>query len=131
MALQILKDGKSLATFLPLWSPFRSASCAVHQRLFAMGLIGADVAQAQEGPLIYVPNLGGNDVSVIDTPTNTVAPTATVFSGPLAAAVRSDQSLVYFTNIGDNTVSVVDTASNTVIATVQWQWPYTHRAQPR
>jgi YVTN family beta-propeller protein len=66
-----------------------------------------------------VPNLGSNDLSVIDTPTNTVAPTAiTTFSGPLAAAARSDQSLVYVTNIGDNTVSVAETASNTVTAAV-------------
>ena len=50
--------------------------------LIAMSLVGVDVAQAQEGPLIYVPNLGGNDVSVIDTPTNTVAPTATGFLRP-------------------------------------------------
>ena len=51
--------------------------------LTALAIIGADVAQAQEGPLVYVPNLGSNDVSVINTPTNTVAPTAlTPFSGP-------------------------------------------------
>ena len=86
--------------------------------LITMTLTGVGAAQAQGGPLIYVPNLGGNDVSVIDTPTNAVAPTATVFSGPLAAAVRSDQSLVYVTNVIDNTVLVVDTVSNVVIATV-------------
>ena len=58
--------------------------------LTALAIIGAAVAQAQEGPLIYVPNLGSNDVSVINTPTNTVAPTAlTPFSGPLAAVVRA------------------------------------------
>ena len=52
--------------------------------LIAMALIGADVAQAQEGPFIYVPNLNSNDVSVIDTPTNTVAP-ATIPVGLVAA----------------------------------------------
>ena len=99
--------------------PFVGRGALFNSVSLAIGLFGADFAQAQEGPLIYVPNLGSNDVSVIDTPTNTVAPTAIPFSqGPLAAAVRSDQSLVYVTNIGDNTVSVVDTSSNTVIATV-------------
>ena len=38
--------------------------------------------------------------------------------GPLAAAVRGDQSLVYVTNLGDNTVSVINTATNTAVATI-------------
>src|SRR4051794_18269442 len=42
--------------------------------LAAMALIGTDGASAQEGPLIYVPNLSGRDVTIIDTPTNTVLP---------------------------------------------------------
>ena len=84
-----------------------------------MALIGADEALAQEGPLIYVPNLNGNDVTVINTPTNAVLPaTIPVGSVALAAAVRGDQSLVYVSNGGDNTVSVIDTSTNTVIATI-------------
>ena len=87
--------------------------------LAAMALVGADVALAQEGPLIYVPNLNGNNVTVIDTSTNTVLPvTIPVGSVALAAAVRGDQSLVYVSNGGDNTVSVIDTPTNTVIATI-------------
>ena len=87
--------------------------------LAVLAIIGVDVAQAQEGPFIYVPNLNGNDVTVIDTPTNTVAP-ATIPVGlvALAAAVRGDQSLVYVSNVGDNTVSVIDTSTNTVVATI-------------
>ena len=62
--------------------------------MVALALVGA-VAQAQEGPLVYVPNLDGNDVSIIDTPTNTVLPaTIPVGSVALGAAVRGDQSLV-------------------------------------
>ncbi len=84
-----------------------------------MGLIGADVAHAQEGPLIYVPNLNGNDVTVIETPTNTVLPaTISVGSVALGAAVRGDQSTVYVSNGGDNTVSVIDAATSTVVATI-------------
>ena len=44
--------------------------------LGALAMLTPDAVQAQQGPFIYVPNLSGNDVSVIDTPTNTVAPTA-------------------------------------------------------
>src|ERR1044072_876505 len=62
--------------------------------LTALAFVGADGAQAQQGPFIYVPNLSGNDVSVIDTPTNTVSPaTIPVGSVALAAAVRGDQSM--------------------------------------
>jgi len=87
--------------------------------LTAMTVVGADAARAQEGPLIYVPNLNGNDVTVIATPTNTILPaTIPVGTIPVAAAVRGDQSLVYVSNGGDNTVSVIDTSTNTVVATV-------------
>ena len=87
--------------------------------LAALAMLSPDAAQAQQGPFIYVPNLSGSDVSVIDTPTNTVAPTAIpVGVVPLAAAVRGDQSLVYVSNGGDNTVSVINAATNTVVATI-------------
>ena len=87
--------------------------------LGALAMLTPDAVQAQQGPFIYVPNLSGSDVSVIDTPTNTVAPTAIpVGVVPLAAAVRGDQSLVYVSNGGDNTVSVINAATNTVVATI-------------
>ena len=87
--------------------------------LGALAMIAPSPVQAQQGPFVYVPNLNSGTVNIIDTPTSTVAPTAiTGGSGPLAAAVRGDQSLVYVTNIGDNTVSVIDTATNTAVATI-------------
>ena len=99
-------------------------SCAQHVALLvgvwmAMTMVSPGAAQAQQGPFVYVPDILGNDVTVIDTPTNTVAPTAVpVGSAPLAAAVRGDQSLVYVTNSGNNTVSVINAATNTAVATV-------------
>jgi len=87
--------------------------------LTALALGGVDIAQAQDGPLIYVPNLSGNDVSVINTPANTVVPTTIpVGLAPLAAVVRGDQSLVYVSNGADNTVSVIDASAKTVVATI-------------
>jgi YVTN family beta-propeller protein/autotransporter-associated beta strand protein len=66
-----------------------------------------------------VPNSGSNNVSVIDTPTNAVAPTAIpVDQVPFAAAVRGDGSLAYITNFFSSTVSVINTATNTVVATI-------------
>ena len=88
--------------------------------LGALAMLAPDAAQAQQGPFLYVPNAGDGTVSVIDTPTNAVAPTAIpVGLSPVAAAVRGDESLVYVTNQGgSNTVSVINTATNTVVATI-------------
>jgi YVTN family beta-propeller protein/autotransporter-associated beta strand protein len=88
--------------------------------LGALAMLAPDAAQAQEGPFTYVPNSSDGTVSVIDTPTNAVAPTAiTVGLSPVAAAVRGDESLVYVSNAGgSNTVSVINTATNTVVATI-------------
>ena len=67
--------------------------------LGALAMFVPDAAKAQQGPFLYVPNAGDGTVSVIDTPTNAVAPTAiTVGLSPVAAAVRGDESLVYITN---------------------------------
>jgi outer membrane autotransporter protein len=77
------------------------------------------MAQAQQGPFVYVPNVGNNNVSVIDTSTNTTVPPAiAVGTNPQTAAVRGDESLVYVTNPTSNTVSVINTGTNTVTATI-------------
>ena len=82
-------------------------------------IVPADISRAQSGPFLYVPNSGSNNVSIVDTPTNAVAPTAiTVGLSPVAAAVRGDESLVYITNFSSNTVSVINAATNTVVATI-------------
>jgi outer membrane autotransporter protein len=78
-----------------------------------------DVAQAQSGPLLYVPNAGDNNVSVIDTSTNVSVPPPIVTGvQPVVVGVRGDQSLAYVTNMSSNTVSVINTATNLVVATV-------------
>jgi YVTN family beta-propeller protein/autotransporter-associated beta strand protein len=76
-------------------------------------------AHAQSGPFVYVPNGATNNVSVIDTSTNTFAGSAIPVSFvPFVAAVRGDESLVYVPNFGSTTVSVINTATNTVAATI-------------
>jgi YVTN family beta-propeller protein/autotransporter-associated beta strand protein len=87
--------------------------------LGGIAMLAPDVVRAQQGPFLYVPNASDNNVSVLDTPTNsTVPPTIPVGSGPFAAGVRGDQALVYVTNINGNNVSVIDTSNNAVVATV-------------
>jgi len=82
-------------------------------------LCDLDVAKAQSGPLLYVPNAGDNNVSVIDTSTNASVPPPIVTGvQPVVVGVRGDQSLAYVTNMSSNTVSVINTATNLVVATV-------------
>lgn len=66
----------------------------------------------------YIPNNNSNNVSVINTSTNTVVTTIPVGSGPYGVAASLDGSKVYIANDGDGNVSVINTATNTVTATV-------------
>jgi YVTN family beta-propeller protein len=66
----------------------------------------------------YITNLVSNNVSVIDTKTNTVTATIPVGNSPWGVAVSPDGRSVYVTNIRSGTVSVIDTRTNTVVATI-------------
>jgi len=66
----------------------------------------------------YISNSESNNVSVIDTTTDTVIATVPVGKDPLGVAVSPDGRRVYVANYLDNTVSVIDTATNTVKATL-------------
>ncbi len=76
------------------------------------------VAITPDGSLVYVTNLGSNNVSVIDAATNSVIATVPVGKLPYAIAVSLDGAQVYVGNYGDSTISIISTASNTVVATV-------------
>ena len=64
----------------------------------------------------YIPNFSSNNVSVIDTQTNTVigSPIA-VGTNPIGVALTPDGRFVYVTNASSNTVSVIDHATNTAV----------------
>lgn len=66
----------------------------------------------------YISNSGSNNVSVINTVTNTVVATLSVGSGPHGVCVRQDGKSVYVANSSSNNVSVINTATNTIVATV-------------
>jgi YVTN family beta-propeller protein len=77
------------------------------------------VAVTPDGKHAYVANVISNNVSVIDTSTNTAVGTPIlVGDSPFLVAVAPDGKHAYVTNLTSNTVSVIDTASNTVAATV-------------
>jgi len=85
--------------------------------MLAMGL-GLMARPAAAAPFAYVTNAFSNNVSVIDTASNTVTATVTVGFLPRDVAVTPDGKHAYVTNQFSNNVSVIDTASNTVTATV-------------
>ena len=66
----------------------------------------------------YISNGNSDNVSVINTLTNTVTATIPVGNNPLGVAVSPDGTKVYVTNKFDQTVSVINTATNTVTATI-------------
>ncbi|MDO8750984.1 MAG: hypothetical protein Q7K03_07560 [Dehalococcoidia bacterium] len=69
-------------------------------------------------PYAYVANLGSDNVSVIDTSTDTVIATIAVGDLPYGVAANPAGTRVYVTNFVSNTVSVIDTSTNTVVATI-------------
>ena len=73
---------------------------------------------ALAAPFAYIANGGSDNVSVIDSATNSVGPTIPVGSGPIGVAVNAAGTRVYVANLVSNDVSVIDTATNTVVATI-------------
>ena len=65
----------------------------------------------------YITNYGSNNISVIDTVTNTVIATVNVGFNPLGVTVNPSGTKVYVAN-EDGTVSVIDTSTNTVTDSV-------------
>ncbi len=70
------------------------------------------------GVMAYVPNLGSDDVSVINTTSKTVVATIPVGDGPIAVAANPSGSMVYIANQLAGTVSVINTNNNIVVATI-------------
>lgn len=81
-------------------------------------LLMFSVSSLRAQTVAYVTNSGSNNVSVIDTSTNTVTATIAVGNVPQGVAISPDGTRAYVPNTLDNTVSVIDTASQTVVATV-------------
>src|SRR5215469_881901 len=59
-----------------------------------------------------------NDVSVINTATNTVVATVPVGATPFGVAITPNGAFAYVANFNFDDVSVINTATNTVVATV-------------
>jgi YVTN family beta-propeller protein len=90
-----------------------------------VGVNPAGVAVAPDGAHVYVTNQGSNDVTVIETATNSVISRIPVGTRPPGVAVAPDGGHVYVANTNtlevatsDNTVSVIETTNHTVETTL-------------
>lgn len=79
-------------------------------------VVGSARSPAQNA---YITNVTSNNVSVIDTATDTaIGSPIPVESEPHGVAVTPDGSKVYVANSGDNSVSVIDASKNVVTVTI-------------
>ena len=67
---------------------------------------------------LYIPNGGGNTLSVVDEATQAVVATVPVGGLPCAIALNVVTNRVYVANVNTNSLTVVDGATNTVVATI-------------
>ena len=91
---------------------------AVRSSSSILALLALSATLARAEPFAYITNVSSNNVSVIDTASNTVTATVPVGIQPIGVAVAPSGGLVYVTNHASGSISVIDAASNTVTATV-------------
>jgi YVTN family beta-propeller protein len=77
-----------------------------------------DTKECTGGPSLYVTNVNGDSVSVIDTAKNEVTTTIPVGRSPRGIAISPDGATAYVTAATDDEVTVVDTTTNAVTTTV-------------
>ncbi|MES2113186.1 MAG: beta-propeller fold lactonase family protein [Bacteroidota bacterium] len=78
----------------------------------------AGVAVSPDGSRVYVTNEYSQNLSVVNTATQTVLATINVGTNPRGVCVSPDGSRVYVANYASNDVSVINTSINANIATI-------------
>jgi len=90
----------------------------------SVGSMPMGVAVAPDGKRVYVANSGSDNVSIIDTVSNSVVRTVSVGNNPQSIAFTPEGRLAYVVNANEPTpgingsVSMIDTASETVTMTL-------------
>lgn len=84
--------------------------CLCLSVLFGAGL----PSPLDAAPFAYIPNSGGNTVSIIDTANNGVVKTVAVGRSPYGVAllVKESETFSFITNYGSNSVSVIRTSND-------------------
>src|SRR6185369_6724440 len=88
----------------------------MHALCAAAAVLSASTARGESAA--YVVNVASNDVSVIDTTSNTVVATIAVGPQPNGVAVTPNGERVYVSNFQADTVSVIDAATRAVVGTI-------------
>jgi len=82
------------------------------------------------GGFAYIANRNSNNVSVINTATNTVVTTIPVNVNPSGVAINPDGSKVYVANATSGNISVISTSTNAVVSTITVNNPYSLAISP-
>ncbi len=102
----------------PSKSPARLAAGFLRFLAFSLLTAAFTCTSVHAQSVAYVVNSGSNNVSVIDTGSNTVTTSIPVGQGPSGVVLSPDGARAYVTNTTDGTISVIDTGANSVIATI-------------
>ena len=70
---------------------------------------------------MYVTSYSGNNVSVVDTSTDTLLTTISVGTNPSSITYDVNTGRVFVLNQGSNTISVIDSFTNTIVNTITGQ----------
>ena len=81
--------------------------------LSALAIFGL-CSKMYAAPFAYIPNSGSNNVSIIDTATNSVVTTVLAGTTPygVATVVSPTETFALITNVGSNNVSVISTSKD-------------------
>lgn len=83
-----------------------------------MGTAPSGIAVTPDGSRVYVANDASDNVSVIDTSTNTVIATITAPANSQEIAISPNGLFAYLTNENNATVSIINTSNNTITGTI-------------
>lgn len=81
-------------------------------------LLSVGLGSFVQADMAYIANSGSNNVSVIDSSTNSVVALIPVGTKPSSVVVNPSGTRAYVSNNGSNNVSVIDTNTNTMISTI-------------
>jgi YVTN family beta-propeller protein len=116
----VTPDGKHVYVASPLFGNVAGSvfviDTATNTVVATVPVAGNGIAITPDGTHAYVTDMFTNNVSVIDTASNTVVGTPiTVGIAPFGVAITPDGKHAYVANKGSGNVSVIDTATNTVL----------------
>ena len=109
------------STSTPTATATASPPAVATPRIIATTTVGSQPESVGVNPttnLVYVANVLGNSVSVIDGSSNEVVATVAVGTSPAGVGVNPTTNRIYVANRGSNTVSVLNGTNNAIVSTI-------------